>query len=172
MLSLFISSNVIPDEYCRMVVLLCRSTSHLTGPILSHPVIIQSHCHRNTSFIHTFLHTLYTHSYIHNTFITTCIQAFIHTYIHTYNTPTKSFIHDYIDHLVACFSCITKKSHPQRVWSRDVSIERTSQKSHPQCVWSRDVIIKRIPSNIFCQQPICKLTFSFPKKKKGDLKCV
>jgi hypothetical protein len=124
MLAQFICHDVIPNEDCRVVVLLCRSTSHLTGSILSRSVIIQSHCHTNTSFIHT----LYTHSYMHNTFIPTCIKAFIHTYIQHANKIIHTWLHWPSRVLLQLFH---KKSHPQCVSFKDVSIKHISQKSHP-----------------------------------------
>ena len=64
-----------------------------------------------------------------------------------------------------CFSCITKKSHPQCVWSRDVSIKHISQKSHLS-VSGLDVS----SSNIFqvagfASNPFANLHLSLPKKR-------
>ena len=64
----FLSSDSIPNEDCRVVILRCRSTFHLTCPILSH----ESYKYKCHTYIHTFMH-INIHAYI------TCTQH--HSYM-------------------------------------------------------------------------------------------
>jgi len=76
-------NNIISKEVCRVFVLRCQSTSHLTCLVSFHRVspIIYSY----TSYIHTFIQ-----SYIH-----TLILSRIHTFMHTHH------IHNINSYMVA-----------------------------------------------------------------------
>jgi len=80
----FVHSNIISKEVCRVLVLQCRSTSHLTCFVSFHRVhlsytIIQSYRHLQ------FLQSYKLHSYIHS-YINTL------TYSHTSYTPHHSYM--------------------------------------------------------------------------------
>ena len=133
----FLSGDTIPNEDCRVFVLWCRSTSHLTCQVLSHQSH-QSYDHTvNTSVNHTFMH-IYIHAYMHS-----C------TYIHI----KKSYVHDCINHPESWFNNFPKRvipivsdpeispsiyykwQVPQTV--RFTNIPFQSPKCHPRCVGSQ-----------------------------------
>jgi len=90
-----ISNDTISNEDCRVFVLRCRSTSHLTGPILSHQVI----------YSHQVLQ-------IHMSYIQTYIHTFMHISNHAYTTCTWiSFIHNCINHHEFLLLTISQKYH-------------------------------------------------------------
>src|SRR6266487_539678 len=101
----------------------CTDTSAQCSSYLIESFVSSSHVqisfnHTNTSFI---------------TYIRTYIQSHIYTYIHIHMQHTNNIIHTYsIDHHVPCF-IHHKKSHPQCIWSRDVSIKShiTKKESSP-----------------------------------------
>src|SRR6266487_2242678 len=97
--------------------------------LLSHPVMYKYHSIKQiqATYIHTYIHT-YIRTNIH-TYKHTYIQSFTYVYIHSYLHATcTQIIHKYnIDHHVSCFNT-SKRSHPQCIWSRDVSINHIFHK--------------------------------------------
>ena len=84
-----------PNEDCRVFVLRCQSTSHLTGPILSHQVIYSHQVLQiQMSYMQTYIHT------------------FMHISIHPYTIGTQiSFIHNCINHPESLLLTISQKCH-------------------------------------------------------------
>jgi len=94
--TLSVHNDTISNEDCRVLVLRCRSTSHLTchvsssSPVIYSYTVVQSH-----TCIHTFMHS-FIHSYINN------FHVVIHSCVH--NIYTTSFIHGCISHLESCLA--------------------------------------------------------------------
>jgi hypothetical protein len=98
--SILFHNSIISKEVCRVFVLRCQSTSHLTYLVSFHRVtchiqFIQSCKLHNHIFTHSYIHT-FTHSYVH-----TLILSHIHTqHIHNINSymvasVTQSFMWSY-----------------------------------------------------------------------------
>ena len=94
--TLSVHNDTISNEDCWVLLLWCRSTSHLTchvssiSPIIYSYTVVQSH-----TCIHTFMHS-FIHSYINN------FHVVIHSCVH--NIYTTSFIHGCISHLESCLA--------------------------------------------------------------------
>ena len=90
----FVPNDIISDEVCRVFVLRCHSTSHLTCPVLFRQghllyIVIQSYSYTIMQVIHS------------------CIHRFIRSSIHI--IYTKSFMHD-------CISRCLKHATQRLVW--------------------------------------------------------
>ena len=102
--TLFIHNDTIPIEDFRVLVLWCRSTSHLTchvssiSPVIYNYTVVQVvHLYNHMSVQVTSIH-----SYIHIT-----IHSYINTFTYSYTSYTQhQFIHGCISHPKSCFGRI------------------------------------------------------------------
>jgi len=95
----FVHNNIISKEVCRMFVLRCQSTSHLTCLVSFHrvsPIIYSYTIIRSYKVVHTSIQV---------TFIQSYINTFTYSYINTYTTYTQhQFTRVCISHPKSCLT--------------------------------------------------------------------